>query len=83
MLVLFDSIVTLGARDFSCAFSGFGKVLKSDPREKPLDQSAIPSIAPSQLQHRLYQNIQNLDLLLIGSLEISNVSNALIALQSQ
>ena len=25
-------------------------VLKSDPREKPLDQSAIPLIAPSQLQ---------------------------------
>ena len=32
-------------------------VLKSDPREKPLDQSAIPLIAPSQLQPRLYQNI--------------------------
>ena len=26
--------VTLGARDFSCAVSGFGHVLKSDPREK-------------------------------------------------
>ena len=25
---------TLGARDFSCAVSGFGQVLKSDPREK-------------------------------------------------
>ena len=24
--------VTLGARDFSCAVSGFGQVLKSDPR---------------------------------------------------
>ena len=23
---------TLGARDFSCAVSGFGQVLKSDPR---------------------------------------------------
>ena len=32
-------------------------VLKSDQREKPLDQSAIPLIAPSQLQPRLYQNI--------------------------
>ena len=32
-------------------------VLKRDPREKPLDQSAIPLIAPSQLQPRLYQNI--------------------------
>ena len=40
---------TLGAGDFSCAVSGFGQVLKSDPREKPLDQSAIPLIAPSQL----------------------------------
>ena len=75
--------VTLGVRSYSCAISGFGQVLKSDPREKPLDQSAIPLIAPSQLQPRLYQNIQNLDVLLIGSLEISNVSNSLIGLQSQ
>ena len=74
---------TLGARDFSCAVSGFGQVLKSDPREKPLDQSAIPLIAPSQLLYNpAYQNIQ-LDVLLIGSLEISNASNALIGLQSQ
>ena len=56
---------------------------KSASREKPLDQSAIPLIAPSQLQPRLYQNIQKLDVLLIGSLEMSNVSNALIGLQSQ
>ena len=34
---------------------------KSGPREKPLDQSAIPLIAPSQLPDRLYQNIQKLD----------------------
>ena len=74
MLVLLDSIGTLGARDFSCAVSGFGQVLKSDPREKPLDQSAIPFIAPSQLQHRLYQNIQNMDVLLIGSLEVNKIS---------
>ena len=33
LLVLFDSIGTLGAIDFSCAVSGFGQVLKSDPRE--------------------------------------------------
>ena len=46
------------------------KELKSDPHEKPLDQSAIPLIALSQLQPRLYQNIQNLDVLLISSLEI-------------
>ena len=63
--------------------SGFSYVLKSDLREKPLDQSAIPLTALSQLQPRLYQNIQNVDVLLIGSLEISNVSNTLIGLQSQ
>ena len=62
---------------------GFRQVLKSDPREKPLDQSAIPLIVPNQLQAHLYQNIQNLDVLLIDSLEILNVSNALIGLQSQ
>ena len=49
----------------------FWSSLISDPREKPLDQSAIPLIAPSQLQPRLYQNIQNLDVLLIASLEMS------------
>ena len=80
--VFIKSNTTLGARDFSCAVSGFGQVLKSDPREKPLDLSAIPFIAQSQLQPRLYQNIQNLDVLLIGSLEMSNVSNVLIGLQS-
>ena len=74
---------TLGARGFLCAVSSFGQVLKSDPSEKPLDQSAIPLIAPSQLRPRLYQNIQNLDVLLIGSLEMSNLSNALIGSQSQ
>ena len=67
----------------SCPVSGFGQVLKSDPREKPLDQSAIPLIAPSQLQPYVHQNIQNLDVLLVSSLEISNVSNALIGLQSR
>ena len=40
---------TLDARGFSCPVSGFGQVLKSDPREKPLDQSAISLIAPGQL----------------------------------
>ena len=75
---------TLGARSFSCAVSGFGQVLKKVTRaKKPLDQSAIPLIAQNQLQPRLYQNIQNLDVLLIGSLEIWNVSNALVGLQSQ
>ena len=42
-------VVTLGARGFSCVVSGFGQVLKSDPLEKPLDQNAIPLIAPSKL----------------------------------
>ena len=28
----FQNMFTLGARDFSCAVSGFGQVLKSDPR---------------------------------------------------
>ena len=50
--------------------------IQSDPRKKPLDQRAIPLIAPSQLQARLFPNIQNLDVLLIGSLEMSNVLNA-------
>ena len=54
-------VVTLGARGFSCMVSGFSQVLKSDLLEKPLDQSAIPLIAPSKLQPRLYQNIQSLD----------------------
>ena len=49
----------------------FWSSLISDPCEKPLDQSAIPLIASSQLQPRLYQNIQNLDVLLIASLEMS------------
>ena len=45
---------TRGARSFSGAVSGFGQVVKSLwTREKPLDQSAIPLIAPSQLQPRL------------------------------
>ena len=47
-----------------------------------MDQSAIPLIALSH-QPYLYQNIQNLDGLLIGSFEMSNVSNALIGLQSE
>ena len=74
---------TLGARGFSYAVAGFGQVLKSDPCEEPLDQNAIPLIAPSQLQSRLYENILNLDVLLISSVEISNVSYTLIELQSQ
>ena len=43
---------TLGARDFSCAVSGFGQAFISDPREKPLDRSATPLMAPNQSQTR-------------------------------
>ena len=46
---------TLGARDFSYAVSGFGQALISDPREKPLDRSAISLMAPNQSQARLNQ----------------------------
>ena len=46
---------TLGARDFSCAASGFGQAFISDPREKPLDRSAISLMAPNQSQTRLNQ----------------------------
>ena len=47
-------IFTLGARGFSCAVSGFGQVLKSDPGP----------------ERRLYQYIHNLDVLLIlGDIE--------------
>ena len=55
----------------------FGLSLKSDPPEKPLDKSAIPLIALSQLltlKHGCFADC---------SLEISNVSNALTGLQSQ
>ena len=56
---------------------------EKETRAKSLwTQSAIPLIALSH-QPYLYQNIQNLDVLLIGSFEISNVSNALIGLQSE
>ena len=33
-LLCYERNCTLGARDFSCAVSGFSQVLKSDPREK-------------------------------------------------
>ena len=46
---------TLGARDFSCAVSGFGQAFISDPREKPLERSAISLMAPNQSQARLNQ----------------------------
>ena len=53
-------IFTLGARGFSCAVSGFGQVLKSDPGP----------------ERRLYQNIQNLDVLLIlGDIECFKCSD--------
>ena len=37
------------------------------PREEFLGKSEIPLIAPSQLKPRLYENIRNRDVLLIGS----------------
>ena len=75
--------LTLGAIGFHAQFF-FSQVLKSDPCKKPLDQTAIPLIVLGQLQVPcLYQNIQILDVLLIGSLEMLSVSNAPIGLQSQ
>ena len=54
--------VTLGARDFSNAVSGFCQVfIYSDPREKPLEQSAIALMAPIQSLARLNQLVQILD----------------------
>ena len=34
---------TLGSRGFSCAISGFGQVLKSDPREEDMFEDTKPS----------------------------------------
>ena len=41
-------MVTLGARGLSCAVSGLGQCRYCDPREKPLEKSAVSLIAPSQ-----------------------------------
>ena len=61
------SVKSLVQRLFSMGhFLKVPRAKKSGPCEKPLDQSAIPLTAPSQLQPRLYQNIQRLDVLLIG-----------------
>ena len=66
---------TLGARCFSCAVSGFESKWParkaSGPERDPFD-SAKPITTPL-----IYPNIQNLDVLLVGSLEMSNASNAL------
>ena len=40
--------IALGARGLYCAVSGLGQCLYCDPREKPLKQSAVSLIAPSQ-----------------------------------
>ena len=37
---------TLGARDFSCAVSGFGQVFISDPREKQLSCAREKPLVP-------------------------------------
>ena len=46
---------TLGARGLSCAVSGLGQCLYCDPREKPLEKSAVSLIAPSQWETCLNQ----------------------------
>ena len=46
---------TLGARGLSCAVSGLGQCLYCDPREKPLEKSAVSLIAPSQWETCLSQ----------------------------
>ena len=46
---------TLGARGLSCAVSGLGQCLYYDPREKPLEKSAVSLIAPSQWETCLNQ----------------------------
>ena len=56
--------------------------LKSDLHEKPLDKSAIPLIGRANY-NPLIPIIRNLDVLLIGSLEMLNVSKAMIGFQSQ
>ena len=52
---------------FSRAYYTPDMFLTFAPREEPLGKSEIPLIVPSQLQSRLYVNIKNLDVLLIGS----------------
>ena len=51
---------------FSWAYYTPVMFLTFAPREEPLGKSEIPLIALSQLQSRLYENIQNLDVTLIG-----------------
>ena len=46
---------TLGARGLSCPVSGLGQCLYCDPREKPLEKSAVSFIAPSQWETCLNQ----------------------------
>ena len=55
------NLLTLGARDFSSAVSGFCQVFIVIPREKPLEQSAIALMAPIQSLTRLNQLVQILD----------------------
>ena len=50
-----DNLSTLGARGLSCAVSGLRQCLYCDPREKPLEKSAVSLIAPSQWETCLNQ----------------------------
>ena len=50
-----DYTSTLGAIGLSCAVSGLGQCLYCDPREKPLEKSAVSLIAPSQWETCLNQ----------------------------
>ena len=59
------TIPTLGARGFSCAVSGFGQVLKSDPRRLSLRPTADEAPRHTQektsgTQGRLYPGSRDL-----------------------
>ena len=55
VIFMLRSFCTLGARGLSCAVSGLGQCLYCDPREKPLEKSAVSLIAPSQWETCLNQ----------------------------
>ena len=57
--------------------------LKQWPAQKASGQERHPFDSVEPMITHLYQIIQNLDVLLIGSLEMSNVSKAMILFQSK